>query len=78
MFNGGVLSYPAQASSSPISGQIGSKPGSMMADIVDRDKVSDTVTKDLNNLKDKVGNGPGNQPSNTNAAVPSTTTENVN
>jgi hypothetical protein len=54
MFNGGVISHPAEASSTAVPKHLKDSPGSMINSIVNGDKVSDTITKDLNNLKGKL------------------------
>jgi len=68
IFNGGVLSNTVQASSSHIPSHLDNKPGSMISDIVNGDKVSDTITNDLNTLKGKVGADPVKPPNNGPAA----------
>ncbi len=71
MFNGGILSKPAEASSTNVPGHLQSSPGSMISNIVTGEKVSDTITNDLKNLADKVDADTG-QPAN----YPSGTTDN--
>lgn len=65
MFNGGVMSIPAEVSSASVPNTVKDSPASMLNNIVNGDKVPDSITRDLSNLKGKLEDD-----------TPSTATEN--